>query len=75
MNTGDITPGSIYAHIDQSLGAWEQRPLFSAVWIYGTGKAYTAPLGAYEINLPDGSMHDYVTIGDKTRSDCPIITD
>lgn len=25
---GDITPGSIYAHIDQSLGAFEQRPLF-----------------------------------------------
>lgn len=26
--TGDITPGSVYAHVDQSLGAWEQRPLF-----------------------------------------------
>lgn len=26
--TGDVTPGSIYAHIDQSLGAWEQRPIF-----------------------------------------------
>ncbi len=26
--TGDITPGSIYAYIDQSLGAWEQRPVF-----------------------------------------------
>lgn len=26
--TGDITPGSAYAHIDQSLGAWEQRPIF-----------------------------------------------
>lgn len=25
---GQITPGSIYAHIDQSLGAWEQRPIF-----------------------------------------------
>lgn len=25
---GNITPGSIYAHIDQSLGAFEQRPLF-----------------------------------------------
>lgn len=25
---GDITPGSVYAHIDQSLGAWEQRPVF-----------------------------------------------
>lgn len=26
--TGDVTPGSIYAHIDQSLGAFEQRPVF-----------------------------------------------
>lgn len=25
---GDVTPGSVYAHIDQSLGAWDQRPLF-----------------------------------------------
>jgi hypothetical protein len=25
---GDITPGSIYAHIDQSLGPWQQRPVF-----------------------------------------------
>lgn len=25
---GEITPASVYAHIDQSLGPWEQRPLF-----------------------------------------------
>lgn len=25
---GQITPGSVYAHIDQSLGAWDQRPVF-----------------------------------------------
>lgn len=25
---GDITPGSIYAHVDQSLGFWGQRPIF-----------------------------------------------
>lgn len=25
---GDITPGSVYAHIDQSLGPWQQRPVF-----------------------------------------------
>ncbi|MEV0894635.1 caspase family protein [Promicromonospora sp. NPDC050262] len=25
---GDITPGSVYAHIDQSLGTWAQRPVF-----------------------------------------------
>ena len=27
---GNVTPGSIYAHIDQSLGPWEQRPVFKA---------------------------------------------
>jgi hypothetical protein len=26
--TGDITPGGVYAHVDESLGAWEQRPVF-----------------------------------------------
>ena len=26
--TGDISPGSVYAHVDQSLGAWDQRPVF-----------------------------------------------
>lgn len=25
---GHITPGSVYAHIDQSLGPWAQRPVF-----------------------------------------------
>lgn len=25
---GDVTPGSVYAHIDQSLGQWKQRPIF-----------------------------------------------
>jgi Caspase domain len=25
---GEVTPGSVYAHIDQSLGAWDKRPLF-----------------------------------------------
>jgi len=25
---GEITPGSVYAHIDQSLGSWAQRPVF-----------------------------------------------
>jgi hypothetical protein len=25
---GEITPGSVYAHIDQSLGSWQQRPVF-----------------------------------------------
>lgn len=27
---GDVTPGSVYAFVDQSLGAWQQRPVFKA---------------------------------------------
>lgn len=27
---GNVTPGSVYAYIDQALGAWSQRPLFKA---------------------------------------------
>lgn len=26
--SGRITPGSVYAHVDQALGAWDQRPIF-----------------------------------------------
>ncbi len=44
---------------------------FSAVWIYGTGKPYTAPLGAYEVILPDGSTKDYITVGDKNSFRLP----
>jgi len=25
---GDVTPGAVYAHVDQSLGPWGQRPVF-----------------------------------------------
>jgi len=25
---GNITPGSLYAYVDEALGAWEQRPMF-----------------------------------------------
>ena len=25
---GDVTPGAVYAHVDQSLGNWSQRPVF-----------------------------------------------
>ena len=33
---GEITPGSIYAYIDQALGAWEQRPVFKTNISYFT---------------------------------------
>ena len=27
---GDVTPGGLYAYVDRSLGAWDQRPMFAA---------------------------------------------
>lgn len=27
---GEVSPGGIYSYVDQSLGAWEQRPVFKA---------------------------------------------
>lgn len=42
---GDITPGSIYAHIDQSLGPWEQRPIFKTnVKSFTTLRKVQAPI-------------------------------
>ena len=36
-----------------------------ATYIYATGKPYTAPVGGYEIIMPDGSEVDYVHVGEK----------
>lgn len=48
--TGDITPGSIYAHIDQSLGAWEQRPVFKTnVKQFVSLREVTAPISREDL--------------------------
>jgi ferric enterobactin receptor len=38
---------------------------FSATWIYATGRPYTAPSGAYSVELLDGSSSDYFTVTSK----------
>lgn len=46
---GDVTPGSVYAHIDQSLGPWDQRPVFKTnVKSFVSLRKVQAP-----ISLPD----------------------
>ena len=30
---GEVSPSGIYSYIDRSLGAWEQRPLFSSIGV------------------------------------------
>lgn len=47
---GDITPGSVYAHIDQSLGSWEQRPVFKTnVKNFVSLRKVQAPIGLAEL--------------------------
>ncbi len=35
---------------------------FSATWVYATGRPYTAPSGAYSVNLLDGTTQDFFTV-------------
>lgn len=47
---GDITPGSIYAHIDQSLSLWEQRPVFKTnVKAFTSLRKVTPPIQLSEL--------------------------
>lgn len=53
--TGDITPGSVYAHIDQSLGSWEQRPVFKTnVKTFVSLRRVSAPIALSDLHrLPE----------------------
>jgi len=49
---GDITPGSIYSHIDQSLGPWEQRPIFKTnVKSFTTLRKVQPPISLSDLKL------------------------
>jgi hypothetical protein len=44
---------------------------FSATWIYATGRPYTAPVGAYTLNLIDGTTSTYYAVSDKNSYRLP----
>lgn len=47
---GDVTPGSVYAHIDQSLGPWAQRPVFKTnVKTFVSLRRAAAPIALAEL--------------------------
>jgi hypothetical protein len=60
---GDVTPGSVYAHIDQSLGPWAQRPVFKTnVKSFVSLRKATPPipladLQAVAIHFPDAGYN------------------
>ncbi len=44
---------------------------FSTTWIYASGKPYTAPSGAYTVDLLDGTTETYFTVTDKNSLTLP----
>jgi hypothetical protein len=47
---GDVTPGGVYAHVDQSLGSWAQRPVFKTnVKRFVSLRKVQPPLGLAEL--------------------------
>jgi len=44
---------------------------FSGVFVYGTGRPYTAPVGLYELELLNGYQQKYIHVGDKNSSRLP----
>jgi len=49
---GDVTPGSVYAHIDQSLGPWDQRPVFKTnVKSFVSLRRVQPPIGLRDLQL------------------------
>ena len=47
---GDVTPGSVYAHIDQSLGPWQQRPVFKTnVKSFVSLRKVQSPISLHEL--------------------------
>lgn len=74
---GDITPGSIYAHIDQSLGPWEQRPIFKTnVTSFTTLRQVQAPISLADLKritelFSDPSIAFALNPSFEPQSDCP----
>lgn len=60
---GSITPGSIYAHIDQSLGPWAQRPVFKTnVKTFISLREATAPIELAELQQLTNIFPDPTTV-------------
>ncbi|OQY02290.1 MAG: hypothetical protein B6I20_07040 [Bacteroidetes bacterium 4572_117] len=66
MATHDVTHELKFVN-SYKWGKW----VFSASWIYGTGKPYTAPTGAYDITMADGSVNSFIAVGDKNTFRLP----
>jgi ferric enterobactin receptor len=59
-------------HEFKAIGVYKfKRYIFSATWIYASGKPYTAPLGSYTLTLVDGNTQSFVGVGAKNAARFP----
>lgn len=76
-NFPGLNDGVFYALHDQrhelklvskvEIGRWD----LASTFVYGSGKPYTAPVGSYQIELLDGSVGNFISIGDKNTFRLP----
>jgi uncharacterized caspase-like protein len=63
---GHITPGSVYAYIDQALGPWDQRPAFK------TNVSGFVPLRTISPKLPPATLRKITEYFPKGQSEFPL---
>lgn len=68
LNDGNPFPAlHDQTHEFKTVANWEPHPKwrFSATWVYGSGKPYTAPESQYTLDLLDGRQFSYISVGEK----------
>jgi len=63
---GNVTPGSLYAYVDEALGAWDQRPIFK------TNVTSFAPLRMLQPKVPSETMRKIVNYFATPDSEHPL---
>ena len=73
LNNGEVYP-SMYDQPHEvnfvntfQWGNW----VLGATFVYNTGQTYTAPVGAYQLTLLDGTVADYIHVGEKNAFRLP----
>jgi ferric enterobactin receptor len=67
LNNGDPYPAVYDQPHEVNIVQTYQRGnwVLGATFVYNTGRTYTAPVGAYQLTMLDGSVLDYIHVGDK----------
>lgn len=63
---GNITPGSLYAYVDEALGAWDQRPIFK------TNVSSFASLRTSPPKVPLATMRKIITYFSSPEAEHPL---